>query len=1084
LQRGLFFGKSFNPLNYFLMSKASIWNRRGRRCALLLALLMGAAAIAQAAQVTGTVRDAQGKPVVGASVVVKGTTVGTATDASGSYEIPAPDDAVLTFSFLGMTPIDVSLNGRSQLNVRLAEGEQEIQEVVVTALGITREKKSLGYATQDVKSDKLQMTGNSDLTKSLQGKVVGVDLKTSSGMPGASSQIIIRGSRSFDGDNTPLYVVDGMPVSSTSYYSTLNSTSGSDIANRAIDIDPNDIESINILRGQAAAALYGLRASNGAIIITTKSGRGKGIGKTNVSLTQTVSFDVVSRTPDYQNTWSQGSGGSYVYNTSMAWGTKISDLPNDPTYGGNGNGHEGMYQVPQLILGGFTGDDTWVTPGVYDNWNDYFRTGVQSTTSILISRAEETGNFAVGLSYTDQSGIALNTGMTKWNAKANADKKLNKYFTAGFSANFSKNIIDKLTGANDGSLAGVMAAPASYNLKGMPVTKPGDPYSQVYYRGLTFDNPYWVPDNNTFNENTGRFFGNTYVQYANQLAENHKLTLKYQLGTDTYTTHYQDIMGYGHSGGAGYIDNYGVTKFNYNSLLTANYDWNITKDFNFNLVLGNELDNTTYKDYSEYGEDFNFGGWNHIGNANTVTADEYQSQERTVGTFGSLSLSWKNMLYLNATARQDVASTMPSDNRTFFYPSASLGFVFTELEPLHNLSWLSFGKIRGSYAEVGQASARYRNNYFSAPNYGGGFWRGVPITSPMDGVSSYIQYPRQYDPNLKPQNTKSWEIGLQLNFFNDRIGIDYTYANQNTVDQIFGVPLPASTGASELVTNGGQMKTTTHEITLNLTPVLTKDFRWDVNLNYSKLNNEVVSLREGVESIMLGGFVTPQVRAGIGSSYPIIYGVQFKRDDQGRVLVNEDPNSSTYGMPMAGEPGEIGKVAPDFILGGGTTLTYKSLSLAAVFEWKSGGHMYSGMNGLMDTYGVSQRTEDRTSTFIFKGYKADGTPNDIVRGGANDANAYQTLYSDVLGNIDEAFIYGNSFVKLREISLKWVIPTQVIFPKIDVALSVFARNILLWTELPNADPESSQGNNNMMGGFERFSLPQTTSYGFALNVNF
>jgi hypothetical protein len=279
------------------------------------------------------------------------------------------------------------------------------------------------------------------------------------------------------------------------------------------------------------------------------------------------------------------------------------------------------------------------------------------------------------------------------------------------------------------------------------------------------------------------------------------------------------------------------------------------------------------------------------------------------------------------------------------------------------------------------------------------------------------------------------------------------------------------------------MKTTSHELTVNLTPVLTRDFRWDVNVNYSHINNKCVSLREGVESIFLGGFVTPQVRAGVNSTYPIIYGGQFRKDEQGRILVDEDPNSLTYGMPMAGEPGELGQVSPKFIMGGGTTLTYKSISLGAVFEWKHGGSMYSGMNGLMDLYGISKRTEDRESTFIYKGYKADGTPNDIVRGGSGDPLAYQTLYNSVLGNIDEAYIYGNSFVKLRELSLRYALPKSIV-PKLDIAVSAFARNILLWTELPNADPESGQGNNNMMGGFERFSMPQTTSYGFSINVNF
>lgn len=1037
---------------------------------------------AQTTRVTGVVIDDVGEPVIGASVVVKGTTIGTITEVDGTFSINVPEgNNTLVFSLVGMKVVEAKAS--QNMRVVMQNDEHVLGDVVVTALGIPREKKALGYATQDVKSDKLNMTGNTDLTKSLQGKVVGVDLKNSSGMPGASSQIVIRGARSFDGDNTPLYVIDGMPIASTSPYDTGYSVSGSDIASRSMDIDPNDIESVNILRGQAAAALYGLRASNGAVIITTKSGKGKAIGKTNVALTQTVSFDVVSRTPDYQTTWAQGSGGSYVYNSSMSWGPKITDLPNDPTYGGNGKGHDGQYQVPQLLQAGYAAEDSWVTPGVYDNWNDYFKTGVQSTTSILVTRAENTGNFAVGLSYTDQTGIALNTGMEKWNAKASGDKKLNNHFTAGFSANFSKNKIDKLSGANDGSLAGVMAAPTSYNLKGMPYYVDGDPYKQVYYRGGTFDNPYWVQYNNTFNENTDRFFGNLYTQYETQLAENHKLILKYQLGVDTYSSHYQDIFGYGHSAGTGYLDNYGISQFNYNSLFTANYDWKISPDLDFNLIAGNEINHTNYKTYSEHGEDFNFGGWNHIGNANIITANETQSQERTVGFFGSVSLSYLNMLYFNATARQDIASTMPPKNRTFFYPSVSLGFVFTELEPFKNLDWFSFGKVRGSYAEVGQASSRYMNNYYYRPEYSGGFWQGQPIIYPSDGVSGYVQYPIMYDPNLKPQNTKSWEIGLQVNFFNDRVGLDYTFANQNTVDQIFQVPLPASTGASSLVTNGGEMKSTSHEFVLNLTPVLTKDFRWDININYSKLNNEVVDLREGVSSIMLGGFVTPQVRAGKGSTYPVIYGVQYKKDKQGRILVDEDPNSLTYGMPMAGDPGVIGKVSPDFILGGGTTITYKSFTLGAVFEWKNGGYMYSGMNGLMNLYGLSKDTEDRTSTFVFKGYKADGTPNDIVRGGANDQNAYQTLYSDVLGNIDEAYIYGNSFIKLRELSLRYALPKSLL-PKMDVAVSGFVRNILLWTELPNADPESSQGNNNMMGAFERFSLPQTTSYGFSVNVNF
>ncbi|RUT78632.1 SusC/RagA family TonB-linked outer membrane protein [Ancylomarina longa] len=1046
-------------------------------CVLMLTFQM---VTAQTREITGTVTSADdGLGIPGVSIVVKGTTSGTSSDLNGKYVINANPKDILVYSFVGMVTQEIVVGNNNQINVVLKTESIGMDEVVVTALGIKREKKALGYSVQEVKSEDLKKTGTPDLAKALQGKVAGVDIKMSSGMPGASSQIIIRGSRSFTGNNTPLYVVDGMPIASTAAFSTGNSVTGADISNRALDLNPNDIESINVLKGQAAAALYGLRASNGVVIITTKSGKGGVNGKPIVSINQTTSFDVVSRTPDYQTIWSQGNSGVYNPRTSLSWGAKISDLPDDPTYGGNANGHEGMYNVPQLEDAGL---DPWVKPQVYNNWDDYYQTGYTSTTGINLSQGTEHGNFSVGIGYTDQDGIALNTGMKRWNAKAAAERKLNEHFKVGFSTNYAKTVIDKLSGANDASLAGVLSAPSSYNLKGYPNYIPGDPYTQIYYRSLTFDNPYWIQDNNVFNEETNRFFGNGYVEFATPLTANMDLTVKYQLGIDTYTTHYQDIFGFGSKGKKGSIDNYGVTDMTYNSLLTANFDWNINDDLHLNLILGNELNHTRTKTYDEFGQEFNFGGWNHIDNANTVTATEAQFKDRTVGVFASLSLSWKSMLYLNMTGRNDVASSMPRNNRSFFYPSVSLGFVASELDFVKNVNWITFAKIRGSYAEVGQAGT-FLENFYTKPNYGGGFWTDEPITYPLEGVNSYIPNNVLYDPALKPQNTKSYEVGVNLKFAHNRIGVDYTYSRQNVVDQIFSVPLAGSTGASSLVMNGGEVHTNGHEVVLYVTPIKTKDFTWDVSVNYSKIENVVDKLSPGVESIFLGGFTTPQVRAGIGDTYPVIYGSQYKKDESGHILVNEDPNASDYGMPMAGEPGVIGSVSPDFIIGGSSNFIYKNWSLGATFEWKSGGQMYSGSNGLLDLYGMSKRTEDRESTFIFDGYKSDGSRNDIARGGADDSGAYQTLYSDVLTNIDEYYIHGNSFIKLREITLKYNFPKGMI-PKVDLSISTFARNILLWTELDNFDPESSQGNNNMAGGFERFSLPQATSYGFSIDVKF
>jgi len=1046
-------------------------------------LLAGYTVQGQTVVITGTVTSSvEGEgPIPGAAVVVKGTTVGTLTDANGKFSLAVPVKAnTLVFSFIGMKNVEVQISGRNVIDVVMEPDIVGLNEVVVTALGISREKKALGYAVQDVQKDVIARAANPDLAGALQGKLAGVDIKPSSGMPGASSQIVIRGARSFTGNNTPLYIVDGMPIASTADFSTGDGVTGSDIANRAIDIDPSDIESINILKGQAAAALYGIRASNGVVVITTKSGRGNVPGKPVVSFSHTSAISEVSRVPDFQTIYAQGSYGAYVPSTSFSWGPKITDLPNDPVYGGNEQGHPGQYLVQQLQRAEYP--DPWVTPGVYNGWKDFFKRGYSTTNNLNVSQTGETGSFILGVSQTHQDGIAPSTGMERWNAKASAERKMGSLFTAGFNANFLKNSIDKLPSANDAALNGAYASPPNYDLKDWPYALPGDPYSQVYFRALTFDNPYWAARHNVFNEKTDRFFGNGYINFNTPLAHNMKLRAKYQLGLDSYSTHFQDIFEYGHSGSTGIIDNYGITAGTVNSLLTVNYDWNITGDLALSLLAGNEFNHENQKSYAEHGEDFNFGGWAHIQNANTVTANETKDQFRTVGFFGSLSLSWRTILFLDATGRSDIVSQMPRGNRQFFYPSASLSFVPSEMSSLKNSKWLSFAKFRFSYAEVGQAG-RYLLNYYTKPNYGGGFWQGQPVIYPIGGINSYIPNNVQYDPNLKPQNTKSYELGTELKFLNNRLGVDYTFSRQNVFDQIFAVPLAGSTGASQLVMNGGRVHTVSHEVVLYLTPVSSGGFVWNLSANFSRIINKVDELAPGVESIFLGGFVTPQVRASIGSTYPVIYGISYVRDTQGRIVVEDNPGAFNHGMPKIGEPGIIGTVSPKFILGGTTSLSYKSWSLTATVEWKDGGQMYSGSNGLLYLYGVAAKTADRDKTFIFDGVKPDGTPNDIVRGGPNDPKALQDLYTNVLSNIDEFYIYDNSFVKLRELSLRFR-PAKKLFGTTNIGIAAFARNFLLWSALPNFDPESSQGNTNMGGSFERFSMPQTHSAGLNLDITF
>lgn len=1048
---------------------------------ILLCLIIGiSTVVAQNTKVAGSVISADdGLPVIGASIVVKGTMVGTVTDYDGNFTLEVPSNGkVLIVSYVGMLTQEVPVS--PNVRVVLKSDTQNLDEVVVTAMGISKEKKALGYAVQDVKGDKLTQAANSNLAGALQGKVSGLDIKPSSGMPGASSQITIRGARSFSGDNTPLYVIDGMPVTSTPDVDTdlqnNGSVSGADFANRAVDIDPNDIESINILKGQAASALYGIRASNGVIVITTKSGKGLAKGKPQISFSSNLSFDVIGRLPEFQKTYAQGASGKYSPTNSLSWGPKITDLPNDPTYGGNtsnaytkeyGN-HEGMYYQPQRAAAGL---DPWTTPQAYDNAKDFFDTGVTWSNSINVAQALDKSSYSVSLGNTHQDGIIPSTGMDRYNVKVSAETKLHDNWTTGFIGNYITTAIDKAVTSGNGLLRTVYSAPPSYDLAGIPSHIAGDPYTQNSFRGA-FDQAYWAMDNNKFTENTNRFFGNAYANYKTKFGTtDHTLNVRYMFGVDSYTTDYVDSYGYGSNtgGGKGQIENYGWTNATYNSLLTINYDWNINEDWGLNVVAGNEVIQSNRGKYYEYGTGYNFPGWNHIDNATTQSASSEHWKKRTVGFFGNISASYKNMLYLTVTGRQDYVSSMPRGNRAFFYPSVSAGFILTELDALKN-DVVNHAKIRASYAEVGQAGD-FRENFYSVPTYGGGFYSLTPILYPINGSNGYTPYYKIYDPNLKPQNTRSYELGTDLSFFDNLVTLNYTFSRQNVKDQIFDVPLASSTGAGKLVTNGGKLHTNVHEITLSFNPIRTRDINWDFGFNWTKIDNYVDELAPGVENISLGGYVTPQVRAAAGEKYPVIYGVGYKRDANGNRLVDED------GLPIAGEAQVIGKVSPDFIMGFNTTLRLWDCTISAVLDWKQGGQMYSRTSGLADYYGVSKRTENREGTIIFDGYKEDGTKNDI---GITGANAQQNYYS-ILNNIDESSIYDNSFIKLREVAVSYPVFKS---NWMQVTLNVFARNVLIWAQVPDLDPEASQGNNNMSGAFEDYSMPQTASYGFGVNVKF
>lgn len=1038
-------------------------------------------AVAQT-QVTGTVVSGEdGEPIVGASVKVSGTKTGTITDVDGKFALNVPEGTKLVVTYLGMLPKTVNASVSGAMKIKLDPDNKVLDEVVVTAMGITREKKALGYASQVLDAKDLNTSGTSSLASAMQGKLTGVDIRTSSGAPGASAQIVIRGARSFDGNNTPLYVVDGMPISSTPDFSTKESVTGADNASRTIDLNPDDIESINVLKGQAASALYGIRASNGVILITTKRGS-KGSTKPVITFSTDLSAQTLSRKFEHQDVYAQGTTLSkYNPNTSMSWGPKIADLANDATYGGNTNNkytngdltsHAGMYYNPKYAAAGLSG---WATPQTHDNVGDFFKTGFTQNSTFNISQRKNDVSYSFSVSDTYQKGVIPSTGMTRTGARGAVDWKVNDQWKTGFSANYSSVKIKSAPGANSGIVNVVYSAPAEYDLKGTPYHKPGDPTSQILFRATNFNNPYWWADNDEYSQHTNRVFGNAYAEFSPKLnwGKNYKIVFREQAGIDMYTSNDSEIAEVGSAKNTkGEVKNYGTQNNIFNNLLTANFTakWGANEEWDFGFVLGNEFNHQYRRKWDYDGTGLAFYGQPTIGNTSSMDAhSDYHIQERTVGVFGQMSLSWMDMLFLTVTGRNDVVSTMPRGNRSFFYPSVSLGWIFTELPALKENHVFSYGKLRLSYAQVGQAGQFY-NNYMYVPAYDSGMYVYTPISYPLGGAKGYAPYYVKFDENLKPQNTSNWETGIDLGLFKNRVRVEYTLSYQDVRNQIFDVPTAGTTGYQALRTNAGQMTTLSHELSVNASVIDHANYGLDLGVNFTKITNKVKKLADGVESIMLGGFVEPQVRAQAGYTYPNIYGKAFKRTEDGQLLL------SANGLPQGTAASvNLGECTPDFNMGFNLRAHYKQLSLSATMDWQKGGCMYNGTLLTMNYFGASKASLPyHEGTMVAEGInEATGQKNTVQV----SKQQYYMAYNDVT----EAGIFDTSFLKLRDVTLSYQFPK---FAGINLSVYGFARNILLWAKLPGLDPESSQGNGNMSGYFERYSIPNSSSFGGGFKIAF
>lgn len=1023
--------------------------------------------VAQDRAISGRVTDRetnQGLP--GVTVLVKGTTVGASTNSDGTYSLNIPASATtLQFSFVGYRNIERTIGNNATIDVAMEVDTKQLNEVVVTAFGIERETKALTYSAQNVSGEAVQRVGQPNVTNALQGKVSGVIVRQSSGMPGSSSLITVRGSRSFTGNNQPLYVVDGLPIESNADFG--GGISGTDASSRALDLNPNDIENITVLKGGAASALYGLRGSNGVVVITTKRGRGQ--SKPVLSFSSDYTMDEVSVLPELQSKYAQGSGGNFNQNTSLSWGPALADL-NPAT----------------LDKGGKP-----LVPGkAYDNVSPFFRTGHTFNNAFDLSGAGEYGNFALGLGYTKQEGVVPTTGMERYNAKVAGDFNLSPKIKLGASVNYADTYVDKLPGGSNLSnpLFTTYYAPRSFDLWGIPFESPNNPYSQIHYRA-GMDNPRWALAHNSFNERTHRVFGSTNIAYKPL----DYLTVNYRLGLDYYVTDGKEFydLGSGFTGGrtatpsGGQLNDYAQSQNQVNSNFNINFDKNITEDINVNVLVGNELYDIRRRLLNLTGQGVTIGGLRNIDNTVTQFTSEVSSARRVVGFYANLNTSWKDMIFLNASARQDYVSNLPRDNRSFFYPSVGLGFVLTEaIEIPQNI--VSFAKLRASYAEVGQqpdGAYLTRTNYLKGGAGSGYLSDG--ITFPFNGLGALSLSDQLRSNELRPQNTKTKEIGADLRFLNNRFTIDYTYFMQDAQDQIFPVPSSAATGFTTRYINAGSMEIKGHELTVGVTPVQNDLITWNITGNLTSYRNRVIALSEGIDNIFLGGFTQPNVRAQVGNYYPVIFGTRFKRSPAGEVVVDAE------GYPVvADDLGVIGNAQPDFELGINNSVAIKGFTLSAQVDIRKGGEMYAGNTRLAKLYGMDKVTEDRESEYIYPGVVENVDANGNVTSYTSNTTPIlrdQIYYQQVMDLIDETNVYKTDFVRLREVSLGYTLPKSLVSKTkyfSNVSLTLIGRNLKLWTDYPNFDPETSVGGATNFQGLEYVNLPQTRSYGVSLRASF
>jgi len=1029
----------------------------------LLLLLFVAGAYAQQT-VTGKVTSASsGETLPAATVKVTGTSIGTLTDMDGNYSIKVNSaNDVLEISYVGYATQTVKVGAQKIINVALPENAKTIEGVIVTAIGIKAEKKSLGYAAQQVQGGELSNSKTGNIVNALSSKVAGVEVVSSSGTPGASSSINIRGRSSLRASgNSPLFVVDGVPID--------NSYEGSyvyDYSNRAIDLNSDDIESLTVLKGAAAAALYGIRAANGAILITTKSGKNNKGVKKSITFKTSLGFDRVNKLPEKQTLFAQGSGGQYSGTSNLSWGPAIDTLR-----------YDGATNYPKDVNGHIVGmSDPAATgkPAVAYPVDNFFETAITSNTYLSMSGNTEYGSYFFSAGHLNQTGIVPLSDFKRTNIKIAGDSKLTDKLKISGTATYS-NSLNNLAqkGSNlSAVMVGLMRNTPTFDLtngSSDPVNDPtaymyADGTQRMYYSG--YDNPYWSVNKNKANAQVNRIIGNTQLDY--KLFP--WLSAMYRIGIDYYTEKRASFFDNNSSDTPnGYVTASAYTFSGINSDLVLSFEKDLSKNLKLNVVAGhNYYEKNTYNT-AQRGDSLVLPNFYDLSNTAVTSGDDSKTAYKILGVYYDIKLSYKGFLYFSSTGRNDWSSTLAKGNNSFFYPSVSTSFIFSDAFEWNKGRIFNYGKIRVSWAEVGNDAPIYSlQNYYTG------------LTGGISGQTAFATQRTIGNKDLKPETTRSSEVGVDLRFFGNRLGVDLAYYESKSIGQILSVPVAYSTGYEALVMNAGTITNKGLEAQVSVTPIDRKGFLWEMMFNFTRNRNMVVDLPEGVSMFPFEttGVSSTQSVAIAGQPYGVLYGTRYLRNEAGQILVRNDGYPSKDPLN-----GVIGNPNPDFMLGIRNTFSYKGFQLTFLFDIKQGGVVYNGTKNVMCSLGTSKITENRYEDFIFPGVNENtGLPNTVVV--KRDKKYYDTQGG--LAGLSEEAIEDGSYVRLRELGFSYNMPSKWLsktaFKGISVGIN--SRNLILWTKYTGIDPETNLSGVSNSLGRDYFNMPNTQSAEISLQLSF